>query len=511
MPMTKEVGQGVAGCPGDWLVIALADLDQLSQPQRGPRRNNQFLAQRYFDLVVTELILNQRRHDQIMLNLYHIRKDKIKRKLGHFTQNNKTIYWLDWFEQQRSSLYTIVQTGSNHREENTQVKLNWEFLTDLELESVPPEAIIEHYQQHEGDLTSTPIDVKSLRLYIERTRESIRTKQRWSKKQKKMVYAYPDWIETAKDNLKTAVQILQLTDNDRLDQPMKFSAFGRMYLSGVNLQSCSKTVRHAALGHCYSIDFSVCSSAWRLHTAQQILSTYTAPHTLRLIKDKQQFRWALALVLGDKHTGTAKRILTAIGFGADMNKKAWPMDNGLAGVPAIKQGLNEEQIMALETCTWFQEYMQEQQQMNDMICDHMLKDFKKDQVMDAVKDGAGRIQRNKVLAFLYQHAEMEYLSDMLAYITDRFGRDQILLTTHDCVYIKYSINMAEVNSRLSLLNPYLQAERTEHWGQFEQTNNVPQADMDPHKQQAESFLDYWRNKQHNEGHYTGSYDGYYLG
>ena len=49
--------------------------------------------------------------------------------------------------------------------------------------------------------------------------------------------------------------------------------------------------------------------------------------------------------------------------------------------------------------------------------------------------------------------------------------------------------MAEVNSRLGMLNPYLLAERTEHWGHFEQNNLVPPADQDPHKQQAENFLD----------------------
>ena len=163
------------------------------------------------------------------------------------------------------------------------------------------------------DILATPIDLKSLRLYIDRTREAIRTKTRWSKRQQRMVYAYPDWIKKAEDNLIQAVQILRFTENGSLDQPFKFSPFGRMYLTGVNLQNCSKTVRHAALGHCFSIDFSVCSAAWRLHTAQQIDATITAPLTLFLIKDKQQFRRDLADVLGDKHIGNAKLILTAIG------------------------------------------------------------------------------------------------------------------------------------------------------------------------------------------------------
>jgi hypothetical protein len=481
-----------ANCQTIWLEIAQNNLSQLPQPRRGPKRDNSVLAQKYFDIVSTELLLNNRRHDQIILEIYHIRRDRIKRKLGKFVQNNKTIYWLDWFEQQPCSLYRVVQTGSNMREENTQVKLIWEFLSDLELESVPVEAIIEHYQQHTGDLTTTPIDTRSLKLYIERTRESIKTKTRWSTRQKRMVHAYPDWIATAQDNLKKAVQILRLTNNGYLDQPMKFSEFGRLYLGGVNLQSCSKTVRHAALGHCYSIDFSVCSSAWRLYTAQQIDKEFTAPHTLRLIKDKQQFRWDLAAVLDERHTANAKRILTAIGFGADMDKQAWPMKNGEPGIPAIKKGLNPEQISSLEECVWFNEYLLEQHTMSDMIAQHSMRDLKREEVQDCVRDAGGRIQRNKVLAFLYQHAEMEYLTDLMDYITQRFGRDEILLTTHDCVYIKHSVNMAEVNSRLCYLNPYLSAEITEHWGHFTQNTDATQT-LDPHKQQAENFLNYWRD------------------
>lgn len=510
MCMDKGEGGGGASCPSNWFYQALNDLNQLPQPKRGPRRNGQLLAERYFDLVTAELILNQRRHDQIILNLYHIRREKIKRHLGQYTtESGKRKFLLDWFEQQPCSLYTTVQIGSNHREENTQVKLNWEFLSDLELESVPVAAIVEHYQQHEGDLTATPVDLTSLRLYIDRTRLAIKTQQRWSKRQNKMVYAYPDWIARARDNLKTAVQILRLSQNGSLDQPMKFSAFGRMYLGGINLQSCSQTVRHAALGHCYSIDFSVCSSAWRLHSAESIDPEFTAPHTLRLIKDKQQFRWDLAQVLDDRHTGQAKRILTAIGFGADMNKQAWPMDNGLAGVPAIRQGLNAEQISALEQCQWFQEYMQEQQKMNDMICDFMLKDLKKEQVMDCVKDAAGRIQRNRVLAFLYQHAEMDYLTNILDFIHQHWGRDEILLTTHDCVYTRHKINMAEINSRLSAINPYLQAERTEHWGHFDQTDSVASDEYQEFKQRINQiFLSNTAGRFEEIAHLTAKFPQY---
>jgi hypothetical protein len=510
----REVDEEVVLLPDmNWLASALPVMALLPEPKRGPRRDNTALLTKYFTLVMTEVLLNRRRNDQIHLSVYHIRREVIKRRLGQYSINDKRYFWLHWFEQQPFSLYKILETGTNLREENTIVKLNYDLLSNLELESVPKELIARHFNQtnpdNTGDIMATPIDLTSLRLYIDRTRESIQTKTRWSKQQRRMVHAYPDWIKTAEDNLIQAVQIQKLTEDNKLDQPFKFSPFGRMYLTGVNLQNCSKTVRHVSLGHCFSIDFSVCSAAWRLHTAQQIDPTVTAPLTLYLIKDKQQFRSDLATVLGDGHLSNAKQILTAIGFGADINSRAWPMNNGNAGIPAINQIVSAEQVDALKNTAWFMQFITEQNQLNKIICDNALNQLKSGEVVDCVKDAAGRIQRNKVMAYLYQHAETEYLNDLLDYINTRFGRDEILLTVHDCIYIKHSINMAEVNSRLSYQNPYLRAEITEHWGQFEQQGNTA-PELDQHQQQADDFLNYWKHKQ-TEGHYSGGSAGYYAG
>lgn len=497
-----------------WFRLALESLNQMPQPKRGQKRNDIDLLNRYVNLVVRELALNVRRKDQTILNIYHIRRARLARELGQYSFNNKRHYWLHWFEQQPCSLYSIVETGSNINEENTQVKLQWEFLNDLDLETVPKELIIEHYDQlnskDPSSVIGTPIDLKSLRLFIERTRTAIKTKQRWSTKQNKFVWASPEWIEKAEINLKQAVQIERLADTGELIQPLQSSEFGRTYLGGINLQNCSKTVRHAALGHCYSIDFSVCSNAWRLHVAQMIDPQFYAPHTLRLIKDKNQFRWDVARIIGDRHIGRVKTLITSIGFGANLTSKCWP-SGGDYEAPAIKEILGDYEIEQLQNCSWFIEFLAEQDAMTKIICDDMLAGIDKKDIVDCVKDKAGRIQRSKIMAYLYQHAEASYLCDLLEYVITRFGRNEILLTVHDCVYLRHSVNMAEVNSRLQQLNPYLVAERTEHWGHFDSNVNpvLDQTALDPHKQQAEAFLSYWQNRQRNEGHYTGSYLGYY--
>ncbi len=455
----------------DWYNQVLEQLEQIPQPKRGPRRDNNQIINNYFNLVAGEILLNLRDQYQEMFDLYHIRRDLLKRRLGHFTLNSRRNYWLNWFEQQPFSLYTVVQKGDNLREENTIVKLNFDFLNDLELEHVPREQIIEHYnqlnKQDPTDVLATPIDLKSLRIFIERARYSRVNKQRWDSKKKCYVRAHKRWLEKNNKNLKIAVQMLKLAEpHGELIQPMRTSAFGRIYLGGINLQS-SRAVRHAALGHCYSIDFNVCSTAWRLHMAQQIDPTFTAPETLNYIKNKRQFRWAVARLLGQFYTDDAKSLLTSIGFGANLTDKPWPSGTDNYTLPAVREIVDEYQIESLMASDWFMRYINEQEAMNKIICDHTLKQLKKTEVADCVKDAAKRIQKNKVMAFLYQHAEMEYLTDLLNYIIARFGREEILLTVHDCVYIKHKINLAEINSRLQQLNPYLVAEITEHWGHFD--------------------------------------------
>ena len=130
MEIYEEVGlsREVLCAHCNWFDQALEFIKLIPAPTRGPQRNNTELLTRYFNLVVAEVLLNQRRKDQQLLNLYHIRLQKIKRKLGQYTVNNKRYYWLDLFEQQPWSLYTTVKLGSNITEENTQVTLNFDIM-----------------------------------------------------------------------------------------------------------------------------------------------------------------------------------------------------------------------------------------------------------------------------------------------------------------------------------------------------------------------------------------------
>lgn len=189
-------------------------------------------------------------------------------------------------------------------------------------------------------------------------------------------------------------------------------------------------------------------------------------YTKSLIKDKNKFRQDVAKLLGDKDTKRAKQIITAIGFGADIEARPWPTGNDNYKLPAIREIINKEEVELLTSSQWFMDFIQEQTTMSKLILERILMNTPKDKIPDCVKSKAGSIQSNKVLAYQYQHAEYEYLSTIMSYIIDRFGKEELLLPVHDAVYIKHKVNKAELVSALQQINPYLNVEITEHYGHF---------------------------------------------
>jgi hypothetical protein len=449
---------------------ATAVSNQIPQPKRGPRIDYVKLVNNYYDLVMTELKLNWRNPSQTKLNLYHIRRRRISTKLGQYTFNGKRKYWLDWFENSNYSLYTIVQLGNNLTEENTIVKLNYEMADAEDLTHWSREAIQEYFGKIEQGQSylPTPIDIPSLNIFIQRSL-NVESMGRWDTKSNSYKYASEEYKAKARENLKQAVCILKLQEDSILKQATKDSDFGRLYLTGLNLQNCKKELRHAALGHCYSIDIDVCSQAWRVYQAECINPNIMTRHSKDLIKDKLAFRQRVAKLLGDKDTQRAKQIITAIGFGADIEASPWPTGNDNYKLPAIREILAKEEVEFLTNSRWFMEFIDEQKSMNKLILEHYLLHNPKDTIPDFVKTKSGSIHRNKIMACLYQQAERTYLEEIVDYVQRRFGAEEILLLVHDAVYIKHSINRAELVSALQQFNPYLNVEITEHHGHFIQT------------------------------------------
>lgn len=235
------------------------------------------------------------------------------------------------------------------------------------------------------------------------------------------------------------------------------------------------------MGHCYSIDISVCSQAWRVYECEKINPNIKMPLTKTLIKDKNKFRQQLADLLGDKTTKRAKQIITAIGFGANILARPWPTGNDNYKLPAIREIIDKDEVELLTNSPWFMDFINEQKITGKLIFERIVMDTDKEKIPACVKSKVGSIQSNKVMAYQYQHTEYEYLAAIMKYIIDRFGEQELLLPVHDAVYIKHKINKAELVSALQHLNPYLDVEITEHFGHF---NAIPKEETNT---QAELF------------------------
>jgi hypothetical protein len=253
-----------------------------------------------------------------------------------------------------------------------------------------------------------------------------------------------------KDNLKRAYAIYTQTEGtDVLAQPYFNSPFGRRIHRGstLNLQSAPKILRHAALGDCYSIDFVACTFAWRLQLARTLQKQGYFPgmkfsYLREMLENRTIFRQRVADIAGCS-IAKAKQVITSIGFGADISKKPWGL--GDSKKPALNKILNVEQLARLKNNDWFMAFIEEQTQIADGIDHAWRKDNTiKDPKFDFLRNGNRAITQSTLLAYLFQTAERCWMEELCIWLEHR--GHTILLTVHDCVYVKQDPDMHEVGA-----------------------------------------------------------------
>lgn len=449
----------------------LFDLDQVvidmeTYAPRSKKSNGktyQEIAEIYLKEVVEQATLKSRDEYQNKLGLYNLAVDKIRSKMGRYTLNGKKqLWWRDWFDNQSWALYTIVNKGSNMNEQNTLVALNFELATAEELVSWDKETILKHFPQDENvdGYWYSAIDQDSLGAYIRATQAAVK-QGNYDKNSNSFITLNARQTATYKENLKTAIMIQTLSqDTGKLRQGVKQSEFGRLYFKGVNLQNCHTIVRTAALGQCHSYDLVSASQAWRVNECQKIQPASYA-YTRELLQDKQVFRNRVAHIMNSRDLDLAKQVLTSIGFGANITDKPWPGVDGY-NLPALREILTDEELTRLTLSPWFMGFVEEQATMNTLIYDDFKATWKKEEYPECIKDLGGKIVKNKCLAWLYQNAEFEYITQLHNYILTRCSDDNILLLVHDAIYLKLSIDVDNLNGLLQAMNPYLKIEHSKH-------------------------------------------------
>lgn len=326
-----------------------------------------------------------------------------------------------------------------------------------------------------GSLPMVPIDLQSLGNYIKTTQS---------------YDVHPDLSEPIKDanreHIKQAqaivdivneCQTLGITTKPMLPYKTKESLFGRTYHLGINLQSCKKHIRQAALGKCWEYDLNGAVVAVKLTLMEKIydlagedmqgLFTYSKQY----LDEKDEIRQQLADVLHNSRLNhyrrgltsepveayaltDIKQVFTAISFGADITRSFW-FDQKSKGIrysafaETIRNKDDRKKVLDAKG-GFLRKFVDEQKSMTEVIVAHFLKDQEfKDQIDEHPETfGKSRLSKPTVMACIYQRFEAKIIDlineGIVAELNaDPLSKDKsspIILKVHDGFYSRRRIS-----------------------------------------------------------------------
>lgn len=433
--------------------MAKIDLDKIEQivSSANPScRNPKLIAERYVKSVKQHIIngICRADSDQLLAGYFPISLKSLQNACGKFKPGNQ--YYFKILHEQYP-LFKIVSVGNNLKRRQTVAT------TDIPLEILmaggnKKEIVRAIYKDVTGDeqCDFASIDTQNLTNYINRLKTY-------------------DTNKTNARNLRDAVLILTVAEQNEgtLPQIVNESEFGRRYYRGLNLQSCSRDVRHAALGACWSIDISNSVFNWRysnFHKDGQHLLINTRAY----LTDKDRMRKKLAYAAfgnTEKYSiETVKRVMTAISFGARGETNSWYRNNHGQWV----QGSISEIIKSPElrkTLFQFNDiefsmpgFMHEQEIINQYLVKHRFSNEHKDPKIKrlCLTESGKRISEKKFLALMYQQEEREIMEHL-----HTWSRAQRLLMVHDGAYYKTKPDISSMNTELQQFWPLAKLDLTQ--------------------------------------------------
>lgn len=408
---------------------------------------------------------------------YHFNIDKFRLEIDKIT-NFKTKKQ-EWFVSVVSKVcptWETVQTGSNLTGKTSMIQLkfnlNTQQLIDLNLVD---ELIKDQFNGSVPSLDDTeqyewcPIDMDSLGNYIV-------------------------WNSTLAENTKNkeyqrqamAVYTIANQYDGKLPQKIKESEFGRRYYEGISIQSVSKVVRAAMLGHHFQHDLNSAAYAIRLNLVFGILEQngFTRQYMREVFKEcvastemledkgarKHSIRYQIAKdVFGDKenfneykdyYVGVIKTAMTAIGFGAKVEQSGY-YKNDVWHLPALEEVFSKQdpetgyrkvftnELNKFKNNSYVKKLLKENDEFTKVLFEYF-KPALKDK--EFLKNGRG-ICKNKVIAYIFQHTERQIM-DQVEQACLNTGI-KVIGRVHDSIVTDKPIN-TEVKSVLqSFMNDYL--------------------------------------------------------
>lgn len=385
------------------------------------------------------------KHQQLEDGLIPIEWRKLRTLCGRYGSRGSEKYWFDWF-QLHHPILEKVKEGYKFGKQGTLTMAR--VTIDLEILIAgqdPAELYTAYYaDQDMSKVDMCPIDQHSLANYIMANKAITRRHDRLN------------------ENLKLAQTILLISQAPQcrgfLPQIISESDFGRKYYKGINLQTASKIVRHAALGECHQYDIEASVFTWKLDFVKELYEI-KLPATIEYLEFKNHHRVRLSQSLFEStekgYVGYIKQAITAIGFGARKTNAVWMGEHGQWKKTALREIIKSPQLLdKFLNDSWVREFIQEQEAMNKLIWEE-IKDYPmiKDDVN--LRNLNNQVSKSKAIAKAYQVTERSMLNAMITLAEP----SQVLLTCHDGFYTKQKARITDLKE---CLKGFLPSSRLDH-------------------------------------------------
>lgn len=397
---------------------------------------------------------------------------------GDFIYKNDRYYvWQEFFNIQ--PFFYVTKLGRKWSGMISEVRIHDQKYIELLIDTIDTNQLIDIYYSKLdiSQRVNIPIDYDSLNAYISRTIHLLSNIDDTDPRYHKVIR-----------NLRTAKYFKIITEYfynqygeyviPHIINPDK--TYGRTYYKGINLQNCSKEVRIATLGNHTSYDLNAAAYAIKLLLAKDIFDQYKCDfmgmftYTKEYLDHKSKIRDILANVIHQympNHPNTLKLVkeaITAIGFGARMHEGSWEVD-GIKKYSSLYHIIyNRQARIAFTKHEFIVNFLKEQDQLGRVIYEYYSRDenfLNKVKDIPALYNNNGKLQKNKVLSYLYQHME--------TLIMDHITKDIIpTLRIHDSFIMTKPLSSEEIKKvKYDLLNlsPYLTISIEDHNGWIPQS------------------------------------------
>lgn len=388
------------------------------------------IARRYKEAVLEQLGKNYHMRSPMdeKLNLHNVSTDELALACGKYGSRNQQKPWWPVLNK-LCPMITVVTKGNNLTGQLTKAKTMFEYDWESQWVYTIKDAI-EADPEADTKYEWIDIDLQNLGHY--------------------MLSAYSKVMQDKAAKIFAIAEQWPTEENwGKLPMLKKPAASGRMYYGGVNLHNTPSAVRHAALGRHFSYDLNTSVFAWQISMMRKLYGCdrNTAPpgtsYTRELMADKARVRAQFTDCFKNSYLearqipGVIKQAITAISFGARssatyINEHNELTSEGLASI--IK---HKESREAVVKHPWMVEFLKEQDAIVTAIYEATHDLFENE---PACLNPNKRVNKKKLIAFLYQRAESRAMQSII----DRCKDKEVLLWVHDGFCTRHRIPLADM-------------------------------------------------------------------